>query len=153
MRKSDRWIEAASADLVAAESGTTVLVAVDGFSEPGRECRSGELLMPEPPCWRANCTCEDGFHGVGSHGRAAVGRVARLRGVPRGLAEAEIAAAMAEHEEFTDPAESAASFLDEVATIEEGRLVRREVHLLMPFPMAARITAPHSIRYGLDDEP
>ena len=152
MRKSNRWTTDTAHGL-GADLGTKVLVAVDGFSDPERPGVPGELVLPQPPCWRPRCTCEDAFHGAVSHGTTAVGRVQRLHGVPRALAAAAIASAMAQHDEFEDPDLAAAMFLDEVATIDEGRLVRREEHALLPFPAAARITGPHSIRYHLDDEP
>lgn len=152
MRKSDRWIAAAVAELATTDPGVKVLVAVDGFFEPGRECVADELLMPQPTCGRPNCTCEDGFHGVSSHGTASVAQVRRLLGVPPALARMAIAAAMQQHDEFEDPERCAAAFLDEVAQIEEGRLVRREVDILLPFPRAARIVAPHQVEYHLDDE-
>lgn len=133
--------------------GPKVLLAVDGFFEPGNGCVPGELLIPAPPCRRPRCTCEDDFHGAGSHGTASVGRVRRLRGVPRPAVLAAVEAAMAQHAEFEDPARDAAAFLDEIATIEEDRLVRREEHVLLPFPAAARIAGAGSIAWDLDDEP
>jgi hypothetical protein len=132
--------------------GTKVLVAIEEFSEPGRECLAGELLWPTAVCGRWNCTCGDLLHGITTHGNAAVGRV-RLLTAPRAVLEAAITAAMQNHEGFEHPERTAAEFLDEVATFEERRLVRREEGILLPFPLAARITGPHSIGYRLSDEP
>ncbi|GAA2754368.1 DUF7715 family protein [Amnibacterium kyonggiense] len=153
MRKNDPRIDGAPVRRPTQGRGTAVLLAVDGFSEPGRECVPGELLMPPAGCGRANCTCEDDFHGVASHGVTSIGRVRLLRGVSRALVAGEIAAALRQDGEVDDPLRRAIAYLDEVATIEEGRLVRREVHVLLPFPAAARIVAPHEIEYRLDDAP
>lgn len=128
-----------------------VLVAVGGFSKPGAECLPGELLLPAAWCGRGNCTCRDEFHGLATCGTAAVGRVLRMRDLPRALVEAEVAAAMRRHEGYASADAEAAAWLEEVATIEEGRLVRREEGIVLPFPAAARIEGPHSIAYRLDD--
>ena len=132
---------------------TKLLVAVDGFGEPGNECGAGEVLWPT--AWRGSptCCCGDDFHGLHSHGTASVGRVQVVRGAPRALLETAIADQMRSHEGFDDPDGAAAGFLDELAGIEEGRLVRREEDVLLPFPAAARIVGPHCVEWGMDDEP
>lgn len=132
--------------------GTKVLVAVEEFSEPGRECLPGELLWPTAVCGQWNCTCGDELHGITTHGNASVGRV-RLMAAPRPMVESVIAAAMQQHEGFDQPRVAAGAFLDELAGIETGRLVRREEGILLPFPLAARITGPGSIEYRDSDEP
>jgi hypothetical protein len=134
------------------EPGTRVLIALEEFSEPGRECLAGELLWPTAVCGRWNCTCGDLLHGITTHGNASVGRV-RVLAASRSQIEPAIAAAMQHHEGFDRPRLAAARFLDEVAGIEVGRLVRREEGILLPFPLAARITGPGSIEYRDSDEP
>ena len=152
MSTEDRRIEQPLQRQRSEEPGTKVLVALEEFSEPGRECLAGELLWPTAVCGRWNCTCGDLLHGITSHGNASVGRV-RMLGAPRSQVEATIAAAMEHHEGFDRPRLAAGRFLDEVAGIEAGRLVRREEGILLPFPLTARITGPGSIEYRYSDEP
>jgi hypothetical protein len=153
VQRIDRWVEGLLEESPADEQGTKVLVAVDGFSAPGKECVDGELLWPWSWCGRRGCSCGADLHGIATHGEAALGRVRRIRAAPRALVEAEIVASMSSHPDVADPEAEARAFLDEVAEIPDGRLVRREEGVLLPFPSAARITAEHHIEYRLTDEP
>ena len=128
------------------------LVAVDGFCAPGRECLVGELLLPRAWCGRPGCSCGEEFHGATSHGVASLGRVRRLGGVSPGVLLSTLADAMHDGD-VLDRRAAARAFLDEVRSIEEGRLVRREDAVLLPFPSAARIVDRHSVQYRLTDEP
>ena len=76
----------------------------------------------------------------------------RLRGVGAGLLLTTIADAMPDGDVLERRA-AAKAFLDEVRSIEEGRLVRREEGVLLPVPKAARIVGRHSVEYRLTDEP
>ena len=148
-----RQVERMTRNLPTNEPGTKLLVAVDGFSEPGKECGAGDMLWPTAWCGTPGCTCGDTFHGMNTHGTVSVGRVQIARGAPRVLFETAITAQMRGHEGFEDPDRAAAAFLDELAGIDEGRLVRREENVLFPFPLEARITGPHHIEYPVDSEP
>jgi hypothetical protein len=128
------------------------LVAIEGFCEPGRECLVGELLWPRAWCGRQGCSCGEEFHGATSHGVASLGRVQRLRGVSPGLLLSTLADAMHDGD-VLDRRAAAKAFLDEVRSIEEGRLVRREEGVLLPFPSAARIVGRHRVEYRPTDEP
>ena len=131
-KTNERWIERAVQEAGEGEPGTKVLLAIDGFCEPGFECLEGELLWTMQWCGRF-CTCGDLFRGVTTDGNASV--------------------AMQLDDGIEQPKLAAAALLDEIASIEEGRLVRREEGILLPFPVAAQIAGPHSITYRLTDEP
>jgi hypothetical protein len=152
MTTEERGIERLLEPQRSEEPGTKVLIALEEFSEPGRECLAGELLWPTAMCGRRRCTCGDRLHGITTHGNASVGRV-RVLAAPRSQIEAAIAAAMRHHEGFDRPRLAAGRFLDELAGIEVGRLGRREEGVLLPFPLAARITGRGSIEYRDPDEP
>ena len=130
------------------------LVAIEGFCEPGRECLVGELLVPRAWCGRNGCSCGEELRGATSRGVASLGRVRRLAGVSPGLLLSTVAAAMPDGEsDVLERRAAAKAFLDEVRSIEEGRLVRREEGVLLPFPKAARIVGRHRVEYRLTDEP
>jgi hypothetical protein len=154
MKTDTRWIRELDRELRANALMTTptaLLLAVDGFSEPDRECNPGELLFPTTWCGEWACSCGDELHGISTHGNSAVGRITFARGAPRIVFEQMIAIAMRHHKGFKEPEAAAAAYLDELAMLAEGQLVRREHGQLFPFPLDSTIGLDHTISYRIDE--
>jgi hypothetical protein len=147
-----RWPRTRFEEQARLTEGTALLLAVEGFSEPGRGCTAGELLWTTTWCGEWACSCGDELHGISTHGNSAVGRVSVAKGAPRAVFEQMIAIAMRHHKGFDRPEAAAAAYLDELATFAEGQLVRREHGELFPFPIGSTIEDGDTIVYRLDED-